>query len=105
DGAAAPCAVAAFARSVPTSDARAAQPTAFAPRLKNWRRVSWRTHSLKRLIASRSVCACWRPPAEVAATLFVQDLVQVHQLVGQHGPRRERGRVERGVGLAVTDRD
>ena len=37
-------------RSAPSNDARAAVPSAFAPRLKNWRRVSLRAHSFTRFM-------------------------------------------------------
>src|SRR6266702_4031167 len=85
--------------SLPSSEAKAAQPTALAPRLRNWRRVSERTYSWNGFMDSTSSRVSGSP----TAASFVQDFIQVHQLVRQHGPRGQRGGVERRVGLRFAD--
>src|SRR3954447_3547652 len=66
-------------RSSPMSEAKAAQPTALAPWLRNWRRVSYRTYSSNgfMMIQPRNSAQGVRTPT----ALFVEDLVQVHQAV------------------------
>src|SRR3954452_2616121 len=78
-------------RSRPSSEAKAAQPTALAPWLRNWRRVSFRTYSWNGfMVQPRSCARGLRTPA----ISFVEDFIQVHQLVRQHGSRRQRRDVE-----------
>src|SRR5947209_19413370 len=91
-------------RSPPASDARAAMPTAFAPREKNWRRVSYRTQSWSWLIfRSSGRRASWGDArSTLRAALLIEDLVEVHQLVGEHGPGGEGGGFERRVGPGLS---
>src|SRR5262245_40299849 len=83
---AAPAAASAPAAPRPKREANAAQPTALAPWLRNWRRVSYRTYSWNGFMGRPRACtrSVRSPPASL-----VEDFIQVHQLVRQHGPRRQ----------------
>src|SRR4051794_14546552 len=71
-----------FDPPAPRIDASAAQPTALVPRPRNWRRVSPWTNSwngcMARPFANRGGMARRRS--------LVEHFVEVHQLVGEHGP-------------------